>query len=314
MDENRRELIRERQKEQGEKDKKKDYFSTITIVQMVLCLILIIAVIIISRFGGDNKQKLRNDFSRLMSWSIVPNNGADAINTLKEFLNEPFELMPAFSPVSPAEELTESNPDEETKSSLGKEETKPGEEIESENQEEDTQKSDLNEALSETEEQTENASENMGGVDIELYKAAEGTSFSPVATTSEIVRPVLSEKYTSFFGYRINPITNQKSFHTGLDIAAPLGTKIRAAYNGTVRKTGEDSHSGKYVILSHDDGFETFYCHCSKILAEQGAVIRAGETIALVGSTGWSTGPHLHFEVRKNGERLNPLEILEDDD
>ena len=87
MDENRREQLRERQKEQGEKDKKKDYFSTITIVQMVLCLILIIAVIIISRFGGDNKQKLRNDFSRLMSWSIVPNNGADAINTLKEFLN-----------------------------------------------------------------------------------------------------------------------------------------------------------------------------------------------------------------------------------
>ena len=66
--------------------------------------------------------------------------------------------------------------------------------------------------------------------------------------------------------------------------------------------------------MTHSDGFETFYCHLSEILAEEGAVIRQGETIALVGSTGWSTGPHLHFEVRNEGERLNPLWVLEDRD
>ena len=74
---------------------------------------------------------------------------------------------------------------------------------------------------------------------------------------------------------------------------------------------GEDSRAGKYIFLTHDDGYVTFYCHCSEILAEVGAVIRQGETIALVGSTGWSTGPHLHFEVRKNNIRYNPLYILE---
>lgn len=305
MDENEREQRRLERKGQTENEKKKDYFSTITIVQIALCLILIFSVVIISRSDGENKGKLQNDFSRLMAWSVIPDNGANAINTIKEFLGQSFELMPAFSPVSPIEEITQSQQDEETES-------------ETEIQETETTESDLNEASDEpekeTEEQTEETTENMGGVDIELYKAADGTSFSPFATTSAVVKPVLSEKYTSYFGYRINPITNEKSFHTGLDIAAPLGTKIRASYNGTVRKTGEDSHSGKYIILSHDDGFETFYCHCSEILAEEGAVIRAGETIALVGSTGWSTGPHLHFEVRKNGERLNPLEVLKDDD
>ena len=129
--------------------------------------------------------------------------------------------------------------------------------------------------------------------------------------TAKIVAPVDSSRYTSQFGYRINPITNVRAFHTGLDIAAPLGTKIKAAYNGTVSKTGEDSHSGKYIFLTHANGLETFYCHCSEIIAEKGAKIRQGETIALVGSTGWSTGPHLHFEIHKNGKRLDPLPFLQ---
>ena len=145
-------------------------------------------------------------------------------------------------------------------------------------------------------------------------KATENTSFSPVSVTAPIVRPVSGGRYSSKFGYRTNPITNEYSFHTGLDIAVPEGTKIKAAYGGQVRTVGEDNHSGKYIVITHSDGFETFYCHCSKILAEEGAVIRQGETVALVGSTGWSTGPHLHFEVRKDGKRLNPLPILNGND
>ena len=120
----------------------------------------------------------------------------------------------------------------------------------------------------------------------------------------------VSGPYTSYFGARTNPITGVDSFHTGLDIAAAQGTKIKAAYSGVVRKVGEDSRSGKYIYLTHENGVETLYCHCSAVLAEQGASIRQGETIALVGSTGWSTGPHLHFEFHKNGERLDPLPIL----
>ena len=153
----------------------------------------------------------------------------------------------------------------------------------------------------------------MGGEDLEVYEAADNTSFAPIKVTSPAMVPVENGRYTSYFGYRINPITEEFSFHTGLDIAATEETKIRAVYNGKVTKIGEDSRAGKYIFITHDDGFVTFYCHCSKILAEVGANIRQGETIARVGSTGWSTGPHLHFEVRKDNIRYNPIYILEND-
>ncbi len=152
-----------------------------------------------------------------------------------------------------------------------------------------------------------------GGDDLTAYEAAENTSFAAIRTTTPAVHPIENGRYTSLFGYRINPITGEFSFHTGIDIAAAEGTKIRAAYSGVVTKAGEDGRAGKYIFLTHDDGFVTFYCHCSEILAEEGAVIRQGETIAKVGSTGWSTGPHLHFEIRKNNIRYNPIFILEND-
>ena len=170
------------------------------------------------------------------------------------------------------------------------------------------------EAASSDTETTTNAyetTEAMGGVDLKLYQAAENTSFSPIKSTSPAISPIENGRYTSYFGYRINPINGEFSFHTGLDIAADEDTKIRAVYNGRVLRTGEDDRAGKYIFLTHHDGYVTFYCHCSEIVAQEGAVIRQGETIARVGSTGWSTGPHLHFEVRKSGVRYNPLYILE---
>ncbi|MBQ7118216.1 MAG: M23 family metallopeptidase [Clostridia bacterium] len=150
-----------------------------------------------------------------------------------------------------------------------------------------------------------------GGRDIEYKSAAESTSFAPVFSTAKILPPIENGRYTSYFGYRINPISGEYGFHSGLDIAAPERTRIRAAFNGTVLKTGVDSQAGNYIYLLHDDGFVTFYCHCSEIMAEKDSVVRQGETIALVGSTGYSTGPHLHFEVRKDGIRYNPMWLLE---
>lgn len=153
----------------------------------------------------------------------------------------------------------------------------------------------------------------MGGDDLELFEATEKTSFAPYITTDKLLSPIENGRYTSYFGYRTNPITGEWSFHTGLDIAAKEGTKIRSALSGTVTTVGEDSRAGKYIIVTHSEGFQTFYCHCSEILGEEGMNINKGETIALVGTTGWSTGPHLHFEVRRDGIRLNPLWALEND-
>lgn len=125
----------------------------------------------------------------------------------------------------------------------------------------------------------------------------------------EITVPVHGE-ISSEYGNRTNPVTGEYLMHSGVDIAADSGTEIRAAYSGIVSEVGSNSVGGNYISLVHKDGSETLYCHCSKIIAEKGAVIRAGETIALVGSTGRSTGPHLHFELTVDGNTVDPLIYL----
>lgn len=152
-----------------------------------------------------------------------------------------------------------------------------------------------------------------GGADVPIADSLKlpgsNMSFSPVFVTTPAVLPV-DGTISSPFGARVHPVTGEDGYHTGLDIAAKEGTRIAAAYYGTVCDIAEDEVSGKYIILDHGNGLKTFYCHCSEILAELGANVRAGETIAFVGATGQVTGPHLHFEVRLNGVRHNPAHVL----
>lgn len=141
----------------------------------------------------------------------------------------------------------------------------------------------------------------------ETDETGEKAVFSPVYLTPSFQNPVESDNITSRFGYRISPITNKYSLHTGLDIAAEKGAKISAVYGGTVEKTGFDKMRGNYVIIKHGENIKTTYNHCSLLLVREGMRIRKGETVALVGSTGASTGNHLHFEVLLNGKYVNPL-------
>ena len=153
----------------------------------------------------------------------------------------------------------------------------------------------------------------QGGDDISVFSAQTGTTFSPYYISSQICTPV-GGKISSPFGYRINPVTGAFSFHSGIDIAADEGEKIKAAYYGKVSHIDYDDISGKYIELTHSDGLVTRYLHCSEIIAEEGMVVRQGETIALVGSTGRSTGPHLHFVIEIDGEKVNPAYILQIND
>lgn len=98
--------------------------------------------------------------------------------------------------------------------------------------------------------------------------------------------------------------------HTGLDIATASGTPIVAAAGGTVKQASWCGSYGNLVVISHGNGVETYYAHCSRILVSAGDTVNAGDTISLVGSTGNSTGPHLHFEVRINGTAMNPQNYL----
>ncbi|MEG2087970.1 MAG: M23 family metallopeptidase [Angelakisella sp.] len=117
-------------------------------------------------------------------------------------------------------------------------------------------------------------------------------------------------RVTSSFGWRTHPITGKEDFHNGLDIAAPLGAAIYAALPGTVIDVGKSVIYGNFIKLRHGANVETVYNHCSEILAQTGAVVRQGERIALVGSTGLSTGAHLHFDLLVNERYCDPMNLL----
>jgi len=115
---------------------------------------------------------------------------------------------------------------------------------------------------------------------------------------------------TSPYGMRYHPILKYNKKHTGVDIGAPSGANIVAADSGTVIQTGWMGGYGQVVVIDHGGGISTLYAHMSTIIAANGASVTKGETIGKVGSTGWSTGPHLHFEVRINGVDTNPMSYI----
>ena len=98
--------------------------------------------------------------------------------------------------------------------------------------------------------------------------------------------------------------------HAGLDVAVPMGTPIRAAGGGTVAEAGDDPEYGHYILVTHPDGYQSMYGHASRVLAVAGQFVPAGEVIGLSGSTGRSTAPHLHFEIRRDGRSIDPRSIV----
>ncbi len=126
----------------------------------------------------------------------------------------------------------------------------------------------------------------------------------------EYQKPLADAKQSSIFGYRVDPFTGVASFHYGLDLAASGGTEISAFAGGKVVAVGLSDSYGNYIMVQHSDEYLTMYAHCSKIIAKEGASVDKGDVIAKVGSTGRSTGPHLHFEIRKGASLLNPASYI----
>ena len=122
--------------------------------------------------------------------------------------------------------------------------------------------------------------------------------------------PLESGTLTSDYGERIHPINGTEEFHTGVDIAAPMGSALLASYDGEVTEVGENDNLGKFIRLRHGDGIEILYGHCEEIVAKQGDVVQAGEQVAKVGSTGVSTGSHVHIRVSVDGTVCDPDVLL----
>jgi len=145
----------------------------------------------------------------------------------------------------------------------------------------------------------------LGGVENELMSRKLEARVIPAG------RPVERGWISSKFGYRSDPFTGRRTFHYGLDLAGRRNTEIVAVAAGVVIWSGRRSGFGNVVEINHGGGYSTLYAHNSKNLSQVGDTVKKGQAIALMGSTGHSTGTHVHFEVRKDGKPVNPMKFVQ---
>lgn len=132
---------------------------------------------------------------------------------------------------------------------------------------------------------------------------------NPSFALEPYVNPIMSARLSSKYGTRIHPIKKYSHSHPGIDLAAPFDSPIRAIMKGRVVFADKYAGYGNLVVIQHENGMTSHYGHCSKIVVQPGTYVKTGEIIARIGSTGVSTGPHLHLEIRFNGIPKNPLDV-----
>lgn len=257
---------------------KNDLFVRLTYMQIGFCILLFAVVFGSMKLNPDFFDSLRGDFLSL----IETDYGTGSVNF--------FDIGSQWEKRAEKEEAEENAKDGEAD---------PG-------AEEETSLSEAPEEES-TAEMTARNEETAAVVSVLKTNAPR-----PVfAAHNAAVMPV-SGWVTSGYGERIHPVYGNESFHSGIDIGANEGTPVHAALDGTVTETGLGQLSGNYIKIDHGDGKETLYCHLSAFNVGQGVKVRKGDVIGFVGQTGLATGPHLHFEVRISGEKVDPNMLLED--
>ncbi len=272
--------------------KEKDYYFPV-ILSQILCCIGLVAIFFFIR-SGDGGQQVCEKYASLLQDDFLTVEFSGVVSGIKEYLLDGESSLAVngsrVEPYTQSESTTDNN-------DAAKPEAEP----------------------SVTEEIVESVEgEETNPIALQTMSVNVKQQTAPLKLTykkkQSMVAPVENGSYTSYFGERTDPIVGGEDFHTGIDIAADEDSPIKAVFDGLVILVGEDDRSGKYVFIEHESGMETFYCHCSEILVREGESTQQGDVIALVGSTGYSTGPHLHFEIRMNGERIDPLPLLENAD
>ncbi len=280
-------------------------------VQSISCVVVILIVLLFRVIGGKSFTQLRQSFNKaIMSNSIIA--------TLAALIEAPSEdpdkeesgskSTTVGSTTVPSESATDkSNPTDETSGTTGTETTGT------------IDKEPPGTGASVTASTTlavTSGTKATGGNDIpvsqrKILYAPEGATFVPIKINRVACKPLETGKVTSYFGYRSNPTSGEEGFHQGLDIAADYGTPIHSLFFGVVSEVGQNKSYGNYVEIYHGNGLKVLYAHCSQILVGEDAVIRAGEVVARMGSTGDSTGPHLHVEVTLNGTAYDPSGVIQ---
>lgn len=145
---------------------------------------------------------------------------------------------------------------------------------------------------------------------VQVRKPLRSAARAPIKEEKRSWAMPVRGKLSSPFGWRRHPITRRRDFHTGVDLKAPRGTSIIASKAGTVQYAGWMSNYGKTVVINHGNGYSTLYAHCSNMFVSVGKRVSSGQRIAVVGTTGRTTGPHLHFEIRRNNSPINPMSVF----
>lgn len=277
-------------KKKPNKKEEKDYYFPVILSQLICSAVVILLFFFIR--STDSEGRLSSYYSSFLEEDFLTAELDSAVSSVREYFLEGSTSFAVFgSRVEPYEEATTTTTEALTEALP---QTVPEEEKTTANEAETTALS-VREAMAH-------------------YTADERTvplKLSYKKKEQKMLFPLYEGRYTSFFGERTDPITEGSDYHQGIDIGADEGDRIRAVYDGKVISVGSDERSGKYVFLEHEKDVVTFYCHCSEILVDKGDRIKQGDTIALVGSTGYSTGPHLHFEVRIKDISVDPLPLLE---
>lgn len=257
---------------------KKDYLSKTLLLQFLVCLILFGLVFALKSSNSKIFTELENTFSKALEKNLSVEEAQSVFANLTE-----------IKPESTSEKKTEYEAEADT--------------TEAETVFEPFQEPSLSAEIIAS-----------GGRDIKVSSnddIPKNVSVADYKLSQKMVLP-LKGKTTSEFGIRPHPISGDLRFHAGIDIAAEKGTNIYSAFDGEVMEADYDKWNGNFIKIKHDNDIMTVYCHCEKLNVKKGQKIRAGEVIATVGSTGSSTGPHLHFELRINNISYNPQKAFKE--
>lgn len=278
-----------------------DVITSAITLQVILCLLVIVFFVVYKQANEERYQVIKTEYTAMTNSDAGSGALGAVLSGAAEGITNGLQSVEDFFANLARGLLGRETPSPETST--------PEEESESEAPVNQFQYNYLDEELVYT------AALPVGGFfPVEEEKAAtkeppSGSTMAPIFLSAP-VKPPVTGIISSLFGYRTHPITETSDFHTGMDIAAEEGRAILSCLPGVVAETGESQIYGNYIIIRHAENLETFYAHCSELIAATGMVVRQGERIAKVGKTGLTTGPHLHFSVIVAEQFTDPYWVL----